>query len=60
MMLHQLRLAAAVFVICATGVIAAPTESSDSPHVPPVKKYSQLRNALLSGTNVIVTIHFDK
>jgi len=25
-----------------------------------VKKYSQLRNALLSGKNVVVTIHFDK
>jgi hypothetical protein len=60
MMLHRVRLAAAMLVICASGVTAASTESSDSPHVSPVKKYSQLRNALLSGKNVVVTIHFDK
>lgn len=60
MMLHRACLAAAVLAICASGVTAAPTESSDSPHVSPVKKYSQLRNALFSGRNVVVTIHFDK
>ena len=60
MMLHRVRLAAAVLVICASGVTAAPAESSDSPRVSPVKKYSQLRNALLSGKNVVVTVHFDK
>ena len=60
MMLHRVRLAAAVLVICASGVTAAPPESPDSPHVSPVKKYSQLRNALFSGRNVVVTIHFDK
>jgi hypothetical protein len=60
MTLHPIRLAAAMLVIYAGGVIAAPTESSDSPHVSPAKKYSKLRNALLSGKNVVVTIHFDQ
>jgi hypothetical protein len=60
MTLHRVRLAAAVFVICASGVTAAPKESSDSPPVSPAHKYSQLRNALLAGKNVVVTIHFDK
>lgn len=60
MMFHRTCLAAAVLAICASGATAAPTESPDSPHVSPVKKYSQLRNALLSGKNVVVTIHFDK
>ncbi len=59
MTLHPV-LAAAVFVICASAASAAPTESADSPHVSPVKKYSQLRNALLSGKTVVVTIQFDK
>ena len=60
MMLHRTCLAAAVFAVCASGAAAASTESSDSPHAAPVKKYSQLRNALFSGKNVVVTIHFDK
>ena len=60
MTVHRVRILAALLVICASGVTAAPTESSDSPHMSPVKKYSQLRNDLLSGKNVVVTIHFDK
>jgi VirK protein len=60
MMLHRACLAVAVLAICASGVTAAATKPSDSPRESPVKKYSQLRNALLSGKNVVVTIHFDK